>query len=159
MPLKEYDAIQLRDEIKGTLGNTQAIKTADRKRTSSRDEVAQYIQEEVVDKDRWPMNMTDLAEETEYSRQLVSEVVQDYFVGVDETEDREPMPTNQDNPMTASPDFSQQPATIPDGEGSQIYVMVNGQYQQMQIDVPDDVEHQNEYIRGYLDGLQSSTTQ
>ena len=156
MPLKEYDTIRLRDEIQGTLGEHDAIATADRKRTPDRDRVAQYILSEVIPRDRWPMNMTDLAEETDYSRQLVSEVVADYFVGVDhtESEDERTMSSAAVSPMsTNSPnnDETQQgdDERIPDN----VFVLVDGHYKEISIEVPDDIEDKLAYKRGFLDGL------
>ncbi|MFB6197311.1 MAG: hypothetical protein ABEI52_03430, partial [Halobacteriaceae archaeon] len=135
MPLKEYDAIRLRDEIQGTLGNRDAIEQGHR-RTPDRDKVAQYIVENVIQKGRWPMNMTDLAEETEYSRQLVSEVVSDYFEGVDDN-DQPSIPRQSDSPMTASPPIENDGGS--GGQPDSLWVLVDGSYRQLEINVPDDV--------------------
>lgn len=48
-------------------------------RTKGKDEAADWIQENVIDEERWPMDMQDIAEEMGYSRQHVTNTIRDYF--------------------------------------------------------------------------------
>lgn len=152
MPLKEFEAITLKPKYRGTLGDKQAI-AKDATRTPGKDEVAEYIVAEVIP-DRWPMNMTDLADETGYSRQHVSNVVIEYFEGVDEDDINEGengrgQPRQQQHQQTQPTATSSVPETVPDT----VFAEIDGQYQEIEIAVPDDADR-GSYIRGYLEGLQ-----
>lgn len=48
-------------------------------RTDDRDAAAEYITEEVVEEGRWPVTMTQIANETGYSRQHIKNVLEYYF--------------------------------------------------------------------------------
>jgi len=126
MPLQDYDKIRLRDEFQGTLGDTDAIQ-AHRKRTTGKDEVAQHIVDNVINKGRWPVNMVDLADDTDYSRQHVSQVVDDYFNGVDDTTDE---------------GFETETVFVKEGDVTN----------EVTIRVPSDA-HKSSYVRGYLAAL------
>jgi hypothetical protein len=160
MPLKSYDDIRLRHEFQNTLGNPDAI-DKHRDRTPGKDEVAQYIVDEIIPEGRWPLNMTALAEETGYSRQHVSNVVADYFEGVAESTATNAQPTSSDSsPMSASPTDPVQssstasPETETTGKPKTVYVRTNDHVEEVQIEVPSDVE-QSSYVRGYLDAAES----
>lgn len=58
-------------------------------RTPGKDEVADYIETEIVEAGRWPMDVIEIADEVDYSRQHVTNVVKDYFTeaGGEEQED------------------------------------------------------------------------
>lgn len=80
-------------------------------RTSGKDEVAAYIQEEIIEQDRWPVDMTTIAEETGYTRQHIANTLKDYFERVDgprgvvgpldETVDTEPHHMDIEIPVAA----------------------------------------------------------
>lgn len=61
--------------------------------TAGKDEVADYIENEIIEEDRWPMDIIDIADEVDYSRQHTTNVIRQYFRPVDadcetsETED------------------------------------------------------------------------
>jgi hypothetical protein len=160
MPLKSYDDIRLRHEFQNTLGNPDAI-NEHRDRTPGKDEVAQYLVDEIIAEGRWPLNMTELAEETGYSRQHVSNVVADYFEGVDESTTPNAQPTSANSsPMSASPrdigesTNSASTETETTGKPKTVYVRTNDHVQEVQIEVPSDV-NQSSYVRGYLDAVES----
>lgn len=48
-------------------------------RTEGKDDAADWIQKNVVDEGRWPMDMQDIAAEMGYSRQHVTNTIRDYF--------------------------------------------------------------------------------
>jgi hypothetical protein len=48
-------------------------------RTEGKDDVADFIEREIVEAGRWPMDMQDVAEEVGYSRQHVTNTIRDYF--------------------------------------------------------------------------------
>lgn len=48
-------------------------------RTDGKDEVADWIESEIIDNGRWPMDMQDIAEEAGWSRQHVTNTIRDYF--------------------------------------------------------------------------------
>lgn len=54
-------------------------------RTPGKDEVADYIEEEIIDAGRWPMDVIDIAEEVDYSRQHTTNVLKQYFAPAVET--------------------------------------------------------------------------
>lgn len=167
MPLQQYDTIKLRDEFEGTLGDHDAI---DRhtNRTPGKDEVAEHIKTEVIAKGRWPIQMTQLAEETGYSRQHAANVVSDYFVGVDDDEiNSGDDPTQHASPMSASPgEPSGTSATSQtDGQTSgssgqtgttetkTVFVKTNDHVEEVEMQIPADVDRSS-YIRGFLDRAQ-----
>jgi len=49
------------------------------KRTPAREEVARYVETEVLADGAWPVTMTELADATGYSRTLVTEALDIYF--------------------------------------------------------------------------------
>lgn len=157
MPLKGYDNIRLRQEFQNTLGDRDAIQQH-RDRTPGKDEVAQYVLDNVIAEDRWPLNMTELAEETGYSRQHVSNVIADYFQGVDDADQSTPTTTRNSSPMSASPNQQQQSQTTNPTDTNDrqevktVYVQQNGQM--LELEVPPDVD-QASYVRGYVDGVES----
>jgi AraC-like DNA-binding protein len=51
----------------------------DEHRTPARDEVAQFIEEEILAADAWPVSMVKLAERTGYSRSHVTTTLEKYF--------------------------------------------------------------------------------
>ncbi|TQQ78608.1 hypothetical protein EGH24_13885 [Halonotius terrestris] len=51
----------------------------DEHRTPARDEVAQFIEEEILAADAWPVSMVELAERTGYSRSHVTTTLENYF--------------------------------------------------------------------------------
>jgi len=142
MPLQDYDDIRLKEEFRGTLGDRNAIKEH-RNRTPGKDEVAQYVVENVIQENRWPVYMVDLGEETGYSRQHCANVISEYFEGVDDTE----------NNTIDLPDGAETEQPTPnDLQSERVFVEINGSYQQVYIDIPGDVENADSYVRGYLDG-------
>lgn len=152
MPLKEYDQIRLKPKYQGTLGHQDKI-AQDAQRTPGKDEVAQYIVDNVLAEDRWPMNMTDLAEETGYSRQHCSNVLIEYFEGVSEDDiEQGPASTNgNENQVGGQSTTGAQHEELPET----IWVESGGKHQKVTIDVPNDVENRDSYIRGYLDAKRS----
>jgi len=48
-------------------------------RTQGKDEAANWIEKHVVEKDRWPMPKKTMAEESGWSRQHISNVLDQYF--------------------------------------------------------------------------------
>jgi len=148
MPLKQYDQIELRPEYQGTLGHQDAIQQ-DRNRTPGKDEVAQYIVDNVIQDGRWPMNATDLADQVEYSRQHVSNVLQDYFKGVDNVAEsgRKQADTK---PFTASPDLPPEKQSTAQ-ENVQSVMVEDNDGELHEIDVPNSVDSRTSYVRGYLD--------
>lgn len=52
---------------------------AESKRTEGKDQVANYIEDEIVAEGRWPVAMTEIAEECGYTRQHVANTLRDYF--------------------------------------------------------------------------------
>lgn len=58
------------------------------KRTPGKDQAAQYIEEEVIEKDRWPMQLSEIADETQWSRQHISNTLNDYFEPAEDGERR-----------------------------------------------------------------------
>lgn len=48
-------------------------------RTKGKDQAADWIQENVIERGRWPMDMQEIAEECGYSRQHVTNTIRDYF--------------------------------------------------------------------------------
>lgn len=96
------------------------------KRTPGKDVAADWIEENIVDKGEWPMDMQDLAEESDWSRQHVTNTVRDYFrpVGMEEAQD---------------------------GADVARDVSTNGQRARIEFDVPPDVDRES-YVRGYLRG-------
>jgi hypothetical protein len=99
-------------------------------RTSGKDDAAEYIENEVLAKGRWPMDLVDIADEAGWSRQHIANTLDDYFTFVEsgngnDKEDvertRVPMP----------PD---------DVSGERVY-----------IEIPNDVDEES-YIRGYFAG-------
>lgn len=157
MPLQEYDQIKLKPEIQGTLGDRDAIDSG-RNRTPGKDEVAEYVQKEVVEQGRWPMNMTDLGEETGYSRQHVSNVINDYFVGVDEDKIEMGDPVDHSSPMSASPgqprSTPQDTTTPSSGQTKSVFIRINNHIEEIEIAIPEDVEHTETYVRGFLDAVE-----
>lgn len=129
MPLQEAERIELRDDYKGTLGDADAI-AADQNRTEGLDEVAQYVVDEIIAKGKWPVQMTEIAEETGYSRQHCSNCISRYFRGANQTQDQE----------------QTQPAEI------RIAYVKNGTgIEKLEIEIPDRVDPDS-YVEGYLAG-------
>lgn len=56
-------------------------------RTPGKDDVAQYIEDEILAKGRWPISTNQIAEETDYSRTTVSHTLQQYFEPVEQHSD------------------------------------------------------------------------
>lgn len=48
-------------------------------RTEGKDEAADYILEQIIEENRWPMNLEDIAEETGWSRQHIANTIRDYY--------------------------------------------------------------------------------
>ena len=163
MPLKQYDQIELRPEYQGTLGHQDAIQQ-DRSRTPGKDEVAQYIVDDVIQDGRWPMNATDLADEVEYSRQHVSNVLADYFVGVEEdqqgqTQQSRSQASSDSKPFSASPSQlgeqsqsqSGQSQDLPDDVETVFARASNGM---VEVPIPHDVENRASYVHGFVNCLE-----
>ena len=51
-------------------------------RTPGKDEVADYIEEEVIEAGRWPMDIIEIADEVGYSRQHTTNVIREYYAPV-----------------------------------------------------------------------------
>ena len=148
MPLKEFDTIRLKPKYQGTLGRQDKI-AQDAQRTPGKDEVAQYVVDSVIAENRWPMNMTDLADETGYSRQHVSNVILEYFEGLSEEGAQEV--ENATNDLQEQLAETQSQTAVTDNPPESIFVEIDGSFQEVQIDVPDDVDR-GSYVRGFLDG-------
>lgn len=67
------DSIKLKDNI------------PDDVRTPGKDDAAEYIQEEVLARGRWPMDYSEMAEESGWSRQHIRNVIKTHFVEVDKS--------------------------------------------------------------------------
>lgn len=93
-------------------------------RTEGKNDAANWIEEEVLNKGRWPMALTQMAEESDWSRQHLRNTLSDYFrpKGVREAIDAEG-----------------EPAVIDEDTGS------------LNIEVPTDCDVES-YLRGYLTG-------
>lgn len=52
-------------------------------RTNGKDECAEYILTEILEKDRWPMDVSQIADEAGWSRQHARSVLREYFEPVD----------------------------------------------------------------------------
>lgn len=77
MPLQEFERLERKNSIPDTV------------KTKGKDEVANWLDQNVFDKDRWPIPITQLVEEmksdgVEYSRQHVSNTLQGYYKPVEE---------------------------------------------------------------------------
>lgn len=53
-------------------------------RTEDRDAAAEFIQKEIIGENRWPMTRTEIAEESGWSRQHISNVLRHYFEEVNQ---------------------------------------------------------------------------
>lgn len=93
-------------------------------RTEDRDKAADYIQKEVITAGRWPMTMTEIADETGYSRQHIANTLDAYF---------EPVNGEGDEP-------AREERTIhsPNGPAT--------------VEIPPDVDNES-YLRGFVAGL------
>lgn len=60
------------------------------KRTEARDAAASWIEENVIEEDRWPLTYTEMAEESGWSRQHIANTIEYYFAEAD-TESQEVM--------------------------------------------------------------------
>lgn len=60
-----------------TLRRKSAVPPSDR--TEERDAAADWIEQNVIEQGRWPMTYTEIAEETGWSRQHISNTISDYF--------------------------------------------------------------------------------
>lgn len=58
--------------------------------TQGKDQAAQIIQEK-IDNGEWPVPLTELADETEWSRSHYQNTIKDYFETVDETPEPKPV--------------------------------------------------------------------
>lgn len=67
MDIRDARAIRRKDSV------------PDSKRTADRDAAADYIETDVVADGRWPVSMTQIAQETNYSRQHIANVLEYYF--------------------------------------------------------------------------------
>lgn len=67
MPAQKPKAIRLKDSIPNNV------------RTPGKDDAAEYIQSEVLDKGRWPMDYSEMAEESGWSRQHLKNTIDAYF--------------------------------------------------------------------------------
>lgn len=123
MPLRHAETIQLK---------APTIKALpDDIRTPQRDEVARYILNDVLPSNRWPMQMTELAEETGYSRQHVTNVVKLYFTDATETSEHE-----SDAEMVDMDRVDRQGIRA----------------DQLNIQIPDNVVNRESYVRGWVSG-------
>lgn len=102
-------------------------------RTAGKDAAAEFIEEEVLEKGRWPMHLTEIADLSEeklgddgWSRQHITNTINDYF---------EPV--------------------YDGGAGSNSQRVGDGERLELDIVIPEDVESRRDYVRGYVDGLLS----
>lgn len=141
MPLQEYDAIRIKPGFENTLGEIDAI-NAHRDRTQGKDQVARHIVDEVLAEGRWPIMMTQLAEETGYSRQHCANVVSDYFEPATETNDSSKHSTTR--PTTSETSRESQQTE----QEKTVFVEINGMMQELEI--PEGVDRQS-YVQGWAD--------
>lgn len=95
----------------------------DNVRTPGKDDAAEKIQRLIIDKGKWPMPYSHIAEEIDWSRQHVKHTVQDYFEEVD---------TNNKEKT----------------DGGTTTEKLRGKT----LEIPEDVENVNDYLRGVIDG-------
>lgn len=145
MPLQDYDSITIKPEFEGTLGKIDAI-NRDRKRTKGKDEVARYIVEEVLADNRWPIMMTQLAEETGYSRQHCANVISDYFEPV--TDSRDSQPNSQSQSRADRDQSTNTSQTMNTDQSKTVFVEINGIMQELEI--PEGVDRAS-YVQGWAD--------
>lgn len=155
MPLQEYDAIRIKPGFENTLGEIDAI-NAHRNRTQGKDQVARHIVDEVLAEGRWPIMMTQLAEETGYSRQHCANVVSDYFEPVKGTSvkgdtgaDRQQ--TNAQRTTTATTSTTDTDSGIEDGQT--VFVEVDGLMRE--VTVPAGVDRAS-YVQGWADCVKNN---
>jgi predicted patatin/cPLA2 family phospholipase len=70
-------------------------------RTHAKTEAAQYIEGEILERGRWPMDLTKIAEETEWSRQHIANTIRDYFEPADDSTGDEQVQT-EEKPKSSS---------------------------------------------------------
>ncbi len=99
--------------------------------TPGKEQAADYIEREVLEKDRWPMNLTDIADECEWSRQHIANTLRDYF---------EPAPPNRAPVQVNATGEKEPPAT------------------QINIKVPEGVDVDS-YLQGWVDGYKRGKRQ
>lgn len=102
-------------------------------RTDERDRAADWFEQEILDKDRWPLNLSQLEEESEWSRQHIKNVLDHYFEVVDEE-------TGAKSEVTGRP-------------------VIDGERVELSVTIPGDVEveaYLRGFIAGYVDGIESS---
>lgn len=80
MQVNEADEIERRDSV------------PESEQTEERTKAADYIESEVLDEDRWPMTLTAISEETDWSRQHIKNTLEGYF---------EPVTTNDGGAVSA----------------------------------------------------------
>lgn len=97
-------------------------------RTEGKDEAANFIEEEIVDKGLWPMPNTQIAEKTKehpdyngWSRQHIANTIRDYFEPANE------IPEDSDD--------------------------VDMDNLQLNIHVPENVRDPKSYLQGFVDGF------
>jgi len=111
------DSIELKDSIPSNV------------RTPGKDDAAEYIQEEVVEKGRWPMDLNKIAEEAGWSRQHIKNTIDDYFIvgngGEDETKSK-----------------VVETVSVPDEIARDV----------IYLEIPKDVTDPEDYVRGWFSG-------
>ena len=122
------DRIALKDDIPSS------------ERTPGRDEAAEYIQEEVIEKDRWPMDLTEIADEAGWSRQHIKNTLDAYFREVDNGTEESVVETSDDTPRTITKRVS--------GRKVQDEIARDVIY----LEIPEDVNDPEDYVRGWFAG-------
>lgn len=111
MALTDYRALRRKDDVSNDV------------RTPGKDEAAAYIEENVIEKDRWPMPITDIADECGWSPQHIRNTLEDYFQPVDESGGNGKKSNRSNNRLTS------------------------------EIEIPGDVDNEADYLRGWVDCL------
>lgn len=76
----------VRATIKDATQLTRKANVSESDRTEARDAAADWIQQEIIDKDRWgEMTLQDLGEESPWSRQHIANTLEQYFDPVGES--------------------------------------------------------------------------
>lgn len=107
-------------------------------RTPGKDDAAEYIQDNVIEKGRWPMDLTDIANEAGWSRQHIANTLDTYFTFKDNGQS-EPKPET----VALSGDRT------PDRLAEDV----------VHLEIPPDIANPEEYVRGWFAGWLSRDDQ
>lgn len=99
---------------------------AEDKRTPGKDDAADHIAE------LWGLSLSEIAEQTGYSRQHIKNALDDYYDLYDEP------PANVPDDEIIHPDAEPEPKTNSDNPGSEL-----------PIDIPDDVDRES-FVKGWV---------